>query len=140
MVRSKYLTPEHLIRSMEVGDFYASSGVNVNEIHHDAKGIQLMIDAEADVHYTTYFIGTLNDFDPAHEPLRAGNGDPVRVTHRYSDSVGMVLAKVNGHTPSYTFNGDEIYVRAKVVSTKRMKNPYKEGEVECAWIQPIVLN
>ena len=92
------------------------------------------------MHYTTYFIGTRKDFDPAHEPYRAGNGDPVRVTHRYSDSIGTVLAKVEGISPSYTYQGDEIYVRAKVVSTKSMINPYKEGEVECAWIQPIVLN
>jgi hypothetical protein len=140
MVRSRYLTPEHLIRAMEVGDFYASSGVRVGEINHDSKGIELSINQEKDVHYTTYFIGTRKGFDPSHEPYRAGNGDPVRVTHRYSDSVGEVFAKVNGVSPSYTYQGDEIYVRAKVVSTKRMSNPYKEGEVECAWIQPIVLN
>ena len=140
MVRSRYLTPEHLIRAMEVGDFYASSGVTVSEINHDSKGIQLAIDAEKDVHYTTYFIGTRKGFDQAHEPYRAGNGNPVRVTHQYSDTVGTVLAKLSGKAPAYTFKGDEIYVRAKIVSTKPMKNPYKEGEVECAWIQPIVLN
>jgi hypothetical protein len=140
VVRSRYLTPEHLIRAMEVGDFYASSGVRVKEISHDNKGMKLAITRQEDVHYTTYFIGTRKGFDPSHEPYRAGNGDPVRVTHRYSDSVGEVLAKVNGDSPSYTYQGDEIYVRAKVVSTKRMSNPYKEGEVECAWIQPVVLN
>ncbi len=140
MVRSRYLTPEHLIRAMEVGDFYASSGVALNEIHEDTKGLHLSIDGEEGVHYTTYFIGTRKGFDPEHEPYRAGNGTPVRVTHQYSDSVGEVFAKVNGTSPSYTFKGDEIYVRAKVVSTKQMKNPYREGEVECAWIQPVVLN
>ena len=140
VVRSRYLTPEHLIRAMEVGDFYASSGVVINEINHDAKGIELSIEQLSDEHYTTYFIGTRKGFDPAHEPYRAGNGDPVRVTHRYSDSIGTILAKVDGISPSYTYEGDEIYVRAKVVSSKSMINPYQEGEVECAWIQPIVLN
>jgi len=140
MVRSRNLTPEHLIRAMEAGDFYASSGVTLSSVDHDSKGISLRIQQKPDVSYTTYFIGTRQDFDATHEPFRAGDGNPVRVTHQYHESVGQVLAQVNGIAPSYTFNGDEIYVRAKVVSNKPMSNPYKEGETECAWIQPVVVN
>ena len=63
---------------------------------------------------------------------------PIRVTHQYDNSVGEMLAEVSGTRPSYKLDGDEIYVRAKVVSTKPMGNPYREGEMECAWIQPVV--
>jgi hypothetical protein len=31
-----------------------------------------------------------------------------------------------------------MYVRAKVISTKLKKNPYREGELEAAWVQPVV--
>jgi hypothetical protein len=62
------------------------------------------------------------------------------VTHQYHESVGQVLAQVDGIAPSYTFKGDEIYVRAKIVSSKPMSNPYKAGETECAWVQPVVVN
>jgi hypothetical protein len=34
--------------------------------------------------------------------------------------------------------GDEIYVRARVTSSKVKENPYREGEFEMAWTQPLV--
>ena len=58
--------------------------------------------------------------------------------YRYSEAIGEVLATVSGGAPSYTFRGDELYVRAKVVSSKLKDNPYKEGEFEAAWVQPVV--
>jgi hypothetical protein len=62
------------------------------------------------------------------------------VTHQYDDSVGELLHEMDGIRPSYTLTGDEIYVRAKVISSQPMTNPYKEGETECAWLQPVVYN
>ena len=38
----------------------------------------------------------------------------------------------------YAIQGDEIYVRAKIVSSKVKTNPGVTGEVECAWTQPVV--
>jgi hypothetical protein len=35
MVRSEFLTPEHLIRAMKAGDFYASSGVSLKDVRWD---------------------------------------------------------------------------------------------------------
>jgi hypothetical protein len=54
--------------------------------------------------------------------------------------VGELLHEMDGIHPSYTLTGDEIYVRAKVISSQPMTNPYKEGETECAWLQPVVYN
>ena len=60
------------------------------------------------------------------------------VTHRYSADIGAVLAEVKGTSPSYTLKGDEIYVRAKIISSKIKVNPGVKDEVETAWIQPLV--
>ena len=54
----------------------------------------------------------------------------------HSDDVGTLLAEVTGTTPTYTFRGDEIYVRALVTSSKLKANPYSQGEFQKAWTQP----
>ena len=41
-------------------------------------------------------------------------------------------------TPTYTLTGKEMYVRAKVTSSKPHPNPYAKGDVEVAWTQPVV--
>ncbi len=140
MVRSRHLTPDHLIRSMETGDFYASSGVSLDSIEHKGGKFSFSIQPKPGVSYTTRFYGTRQGFNQDHEPFRAGDGNPIRVTHQYDDSVGELLHEMDGIRPSYTLNGDEIYVRAKVISSQPMTNPYKEGETECAWLQPVVYN
>ena len=48
-----------------------------------------------------------------------------------------MLARVSGVEPRYDFRGDEMYVRAQVVSTRAKVNPYREGEFEAAWVQPV---
>jgi hypothetical protein len=53
--------------------------------------------------------------------------------------MGIILAETEGLEPSYTFTGDELYVRAKVISSKVKENPYREGEHEVAWTQPVLL-
>jgi hypothetical protein len=40
------------------------------------------------------------------------------LSRRYSDEVGQVLAEVRGPVAEYRFRGDELYVRARVVSSK----------------------
>ena len=51
---------------------------------------------------------------------------------------GQILAEEAGFEVQYDFKGNEIYVRAKVVSSKEKKNPYHEGEFESAWLQPMI--
>ena len=62
-------------------------------------------------------------------------------TRRTADGlgpVGEILAEFDGPVASYELRGDELYVRAKVVSSRPHPNPYAEGDVECAWLQPMV--
>lgn len=138
MVRAAYLTPEHLIRALEAGDFYASSGVLLHQLERTADTLKLEIAAESGVRYRTQFIGTRKNFDRTNTPVRNAAGEALRVTHRYSDEVGEVLAEVIGTSAAYTLKGDELYVRAKVISSKVKSNPYAEGEFEAAWTQPLI--
>ena len=50
----------------------------------------------------------------------------------------VVLAEVKGPVATYTLKGNEIYVRAKVISSKPHPNPSQRGDVESAWVQPVV--
>ena len=141
MVRAAFLTPEHLIAAMEAGDFYASTGVVLDDIERAKDRLSLTIAAEPGVTYRTQFIGTRRGYDARSEPLVAEDGRERLVTRRYSDDVGEVLAEVEGASPSYAFRGDEIYVRAKVVSSKTKPRDRRSGreEFEAAWVQPMVL-
>lgn len=138
MVRSRFLTPEHLIASMEAGEFYASNGVMLEEIREGEKSLSIIVREEPGVTYTIQFIGTRKGFDRANTPIRTTGGEKLRITHRYSGDVGAVLKQVEGKRANYEFSGDEIYVRAKVTSSKLKENPYATNEVEVAWTQPVI--
>ena len=58
------------------------------------------------------------------------------LSRRYSDEVGVVLARVAGPVAEYTRTPNDLYVRARITSSRVKENPYREGEVEMAWTQP----
>jgi hypothetical protein len=60
------------------------------------------------------------------------------VTGDYSAEIGKVVATSTDAKPTYKLTGKEMYVRAKVTSSKPHPNPYAEGDVEVAWTQPVV--
>lgn len=136
MVRAPELTAESLIDAMEQGDFYASNGVVLRDVRREGEVVRVEIEPEEGVTYTTQFIGTRQGYDPHSEPAVSAEGNTL--SRRYSDDIGQVLAEVEGPTAEYRFRGDELYVRAKVISSKPKENPYHEGEVETAWTQPFL--
>ncbi len=137
MVRAAQLTPASLITALEAGDFYSSSGVKLRELRQSQTEISLEVEAEAGVTYTTQFIGTRRGYDARNEPQRNAAGEPLRFAHTYSKDIGAVLAEVKGPRASYRLKGDEIYVRAKVVSSKPHPNPSQRNDLEIAWTQPV---
>jgi hypothetical protein len=137
-VRARELTADALVEAMERGDFYGSSGVELEDVQVDDGGLSLRIRAEDGIQYRTFFTGTRRGYDRSAEEVSAGEGEESAVLRRYSDEIGEILAEVEGPNPSYRFQGDELYVRAKVVSSKLKTNPYREGEYEVAWVQPVV--
>lgn len=145
MVRARHLTPESLIRSIEAGDFYASTGVVLRDVRYDATTRTLTIDidpmndpATGDaVAFATTFIGTRRVFDDSSTEVRDAAGNELRTTRRYSADVGTVLATVEGLTPSYTLTGDELYVRAVVTASIAPDRATRDSPFMKAWTQPV---
>jgi len=140
VVRAAQLTPESIIQAMNAGDFYCSTGVTLKDIAFKNKVLAVQVDPEPGVTYTTHFIGTRRGYDPAGRPVKNAEGEEIRTTRRYSQDMGAVLEAVKGTTARYTLKGDEIYVRAKVVSSRQNEKSHVPGERESAWVQPVVVN
>ncbi len=140
-VRTRRLTPESIIAAMEAGDFYASSGVTLTDVTRADGKLAVEIQAEPGVTYTIQFIGTRQGYDPASQLIPQPEKEAPRKTlphRRYSKDVGAVLEEIKGTKATYTLKGDEIYVRAKIVSSKPKANGSVAGEFETAWTQPLV--
>ncbi len=123
MVRSRYLTPERLIRAMKRGDFYASSGVTLDDVRYDSDSqtLSLEIQPKPGVTCKTQFVATLAEEDGLVDEHRIG------VTVATSDSL----------SPQYTLEGNELYVRALVTSSEAANDPSYEGQKQQAWTQPV---
>lgn len=89
MVRVSELTANAVCAALEKGDFYASTGVELADVQITKREYRLTIKAYYDAAYTTQFIG----------------------------KNGQVLKQETGLKTAYTFKGDELYVRAKVLSS-----------------------
>lgn len=138
MVKAPYLSAEAIVRGIEEGDFYASTGVTLKEVRRAGDRLSMVIQGEAGVSYKTQFIATLKNAPLTSEPRRDAEGKPLPVTQVYSAEIGKVVAEVEGLEPAYRLTGQELYVRAKVVSTRAHPNPYQKGDVEIALSQPVV--
>jgi hypothetical protein len=137
-VQADGLTPEHILGAVNCGNYYCSSGVTLNEVVRDNDRVALEIQPREGVHYTTRFIGTPLDVDLSSEVVRNADGELVRTTRRYSEEMGQVLYETMDLHPSYTFTGNESYVRAVVTSDSVHPNPTGPGDYEKAWTQPVV--
>ena len=118
MVRSKSLEADAIVDAMKRGDFYASSGVTLEDIVVADDTMTVTIKAEPKATYTTEFIGIMRNDDPETAQPR-------------------VLATTTENPAVHRFSGDELYVRARVVSDRPHPRPYVEGEFEQAWVQPV---
>ena len=102
MVRAEKLGATEILQAMERGDFYASTGVTLRDYQADNKQMTVTIaEQPATSKYTVQFIGQW----------------------------GKVLKEVTTNPATYTFKGDEAYVRAKVI----------ESNGKFAWTQPLFL-
>lgn len=147
MVRSTHLTPEHILKAIKAGDSYASSGVTLSNVRYDRQQrvLALQIEPAPGATYTTQFIGTLNNADTTSQPTLGASGQPpadqsgktLRVSRRYSDEVGQVLATATGLAPRYKLTGKELYVRAVVISSLDPIDPSFLGQKQQAWTQPV---
>jgi hypothetical protein len=114
LVRAEELTPDALYKAMCEGDFYASTGVELLDFKILRKGISILIKEEAGIKYITEFIGWL-----------PGKSEP------------EILKTVEGTKATYHATGKELFVRTHILSSKPKDNPFKEGDYETAWLQPV---
>ncbi len=101
VARVNQLTAEEVCAALEKGDFYASTGIELADMACDQKEYRVTVKPHGNTLYSTFFIGRN----------------------------GQELARVDGLQATYAFRGDELYVRAKVVSSM--------GEM--AFCQPVFL-
>lgn len=139
MVKAPELETNALLAAMQKGDFYASSGVLLDNIQRNKSGLSFTIKAEPGISYTTEFFGTPKGFTTTSKEALDENGAvKPRATRIYSDEVGKLLDKTTSTNPSYQFKGEDMYVRARITSDKLHPNPFKKGDFEMAWTQPAI--
>ncbi len=138
MVRAERLEAGALVEAMNRGDFYASTGVSLKGVTRSDGILSVEVDAEAGVDYTIEFIGTRRGYDRVSHPVMDTKGGEMRVTRRYSADVGAVLATERGVKAEYRLRGDELYVRARVTSSRDQQRSPVAGDKERAWTQPLV--
>ncbi|MCS7046805.1 MAG: hypothetical protein NZO58_10650 [Gemmataceae bacterium] len=138
MVRAPFLTAEAIVKGIETGDYYVSTGVILDDVIRTKRTVQLRIRGEKGVAYKTEFIATLRETPLASQPQYDKDGKELDVTRRYHPEIGKTVAVSTGLEPSYEFTGKERYVRARVTSSRPHPNPYAKGDVEMAWTQPML--
>ena len=115
MVYADSLNTASLISSMESGDFYASTGVTLQEVSLKNNILTIKIDPSPNVKYTIEFIGAPKGKEQTH-----------------------VIKSVSENIAAIDLTDDYIFVRARITSDKKKDNPFKDGDVEMAWTQPVV--
>lgn len=118
MVRAKELTPEALIEAMEKGDFYASTGVELEDVRFKNRRLKIRVKPEAGTDFTIQFWGA-------------------RKSAIGKEEMRVVLKEVKGTRAKYKLRNKDIYVRTKIISSKLQKNPFQERDFETAWTQPV---
>lgn len=118
IVRDSERNGNAIVTALKQGDFYASSGVNIRDFRNNAGRYELVIATEPGLDYMTRFIGT-------------------RITDDTPNPTAQVLFETDSNTPSYTYEGDELFVRATVTSSRLHPNPYRKGDHQTAWLQPV---
>jgi hypothetical protein len=98
-VRSPRLEARALIEAVERGDFYSSTGVELRSLEVSSTGLSIDVRTQPASKYRIQFIGRQ----------------------------GRVLSEAATPAASYTFKGDEGYVRARVI----------ESNGKLAWVQPV---
>jgi hypothetical protein len=102
VVQAEELSVKAIVNALKAGHFYASTRLELKSLEISRQGIAMKIDPWNTMHYYTHFIG----------------------------KGGKLLAEVDGPEPSYSFKGNEGYVRARLMcSDKHM-----------AWTQPVFLD
>lgn len=113
VLRAPSLTARSITNALRDGQFYASTGVTLEDYTVDDHGVSMTI---------------------APTPEWGAKGIAAKGSTRYVTTFvganGRVLAQMPGASPRYQFEGDETYIRASIVDSDGRR----------AWTQPIFLD
>jgi hypothetical protein len=111
-VRASSLQPKLLAEAMQRGDFYASSGVELDFSASDSS-LEVKVKAVEGATFLTEFIGARGD------------------------EIGKVLMSSSDLQSTYQFHQDDLFVRARITSSQPHPNPFAPGDFQMAWLQPV---
>lgn len=116
MVGAEKLDGDSIVKAMQEGKYYSSSGVTLDAIRYNEEAAELTVEiTEVEgVEFTTRFIGV---------------GAEGKIEQ---------FGEVSGNTARQKMPEGALYMRATVTSSRVHPNPSFEGQREQAWIQPIV--
>ena len=115
VVKADSLHPKSLIAAMEAGEFYASTGVELNEVILENEKLSIEVKKEANIKYQISFIG-----------CKKGKTEPEQ------------FMSVEGDKASFELTNDILFVRGKIISSKLHGNPIEDLLYETAWTQPVI--
>ncbi|HVF97214.1 MAG TPA: hypothetical protein VM871_07840, partial [Flavisolibacter sp.] len=114
MVRAGELTPAALIDALERGAFYSTTGVELVDVKTEKGTLEVTVRDRPGTTYRIQFWGSSGS--------RTG---------------GRILKEVKGTKASYTLKKGDLFVRAKIISSRLQQNPFQQGDYETAWTQPV---
>lgn len=141
MVRATALTPEALLAAMNAGEFYASTGVVLDDVdfRKRRRTLSVKVHPEPGVTYRIRFITTKRGFDQTVRTVDcpAVEGRTARTIPVYSADIGETVKLVEDTEASYRMAADDLYVRAKIESSVPSSHaPHFHPDVQVAWTQP----
>lgn len=115
MVQSDTLSAVSLINSLESGDFYSSTGVELKTLTYGQNKISIEIEPEVGVSYEIVFVG-----------CKKGQRET------------EILMVHNQTHAEFQVTEDLLFARCRITSSKLQENPIENILFEMAWTQPLV--
>ncbi len=115
MVQADTLSPVALITSLELGNFYSSTGVTLKKLVYDENILSIAIEQETGVSYKITFIGC-----------------------KKGQTKTEILMVVNEAQAEFQVTPELLFARCKITSSKLQKNPIENILYEMAWTQPVI--
>ena len=148
-VRADSLSAASIFAAMDAGDFYASSGVGFEDVTFDPSNgtLTVAVAPKSGVSHVVEFVTTVRGAgtDVERTVTCPAKGErPARTVSIYSKEVGRTVKSVSFAAgerafASYTMSRDDLYVRARVVSSEPavyLKNDVEHPKVRMGWTQP----
>lgn len=141
------MTPANIMRALQRGDFYSSSGIFFDSIvmDHGQRTLKVKVRPVRGAHCRIRFNATRKNFDRTVKYLHIPypeNPQYDRDVPVYSEDVGRVVYEKDGWTAQYRMAPDELYVRATAVTDIPSPRVAAVNAVYprflTAWTQPMV--